>query len=157
MVCGKLHGGRVDEAADEAVGQAGDGVRLVGQGGDAQQDRGHHRRTGGVAAHADDDGGRNPEQADAAQMPRGRSPRVRRRVTRLTFLSWPTWISSSWKPASGTSFVSSPRAVPTKRTSAPCGVAQLPRDRQRRDDVAPGASARNQDPQHRHGSSRSRG
>ena len=52
--------------------------------------------------------------------PNGTSTAVRRRVARLTFFSCPDRTSSSLKPASGTSRVSSPRAVPTNRTSAPC-------------------------------------
>src|SRR5258708_6550635 len=45
---------------------------------------------------------------------------VRGRAARLTFLSCPARTSSSGNPASGTSLVSNPRAVPTNRTSAPC-------------------------------------
>src|SRR5579871_4423473 len=52
--------------------------------------------------------------------PSGRSNNVLSRVTRLTFFNCPTRISSSGNPASGTSRVSSPRAVPTNRTSALC-------------------------------------
>src|SRR6202046_81373 len=52
--------------------------------------------------------------------PSGRSTSVRNRVATLTFFNCPTRINSSGNPASGTSLVSSPRAVPTNRTSAPC-------------------------------------
>src|SRR6202021_1750167 len=54
------------------------------------------------------------------RIPSGRSAIVRSFVPTLTFFNWPTWISSSGNPASGTSRVSNPRSVPTNRTSAPC-------------------------------------
>src|SRR6266851_3074935 len=51
--------------------------------------------------------------------PSGRSNNVRTRVARLTYFNCPTWINSSENPASGTSLVSNPRAVPTNHTPAP--------------------------------------
>jgi len=49
----EVHCRRVDALANEPVGEAGNCIGLEGQRGNAQQLRGQHGRTGGVAADAD--------------------------------------------------------------------------------------------------------
>lgn len=51
----KVDGCGGDEAAHEAVGEAGCGVGFEGQGGDVEEDGGEHGGSAGVAADAEDD------------------------------------------------------------------------------------------------------
>jgi hypothetical protein len=122
-------------------------VRLKRQRRHAQQDRRQHPRPARIPAHAHHH--LRPELAQISRThsttPSGRSHRPQpRRQAHILQLPRPHQLQPN--PASGTSRVSSPRAVPTNRTSAPCAVAQLPRNRQRRNHMPAGPPARNQNP-----------
>jgi len=116
---GKVDGRGLHFLPHQAVGQAGHGVGFKGHGGHVEANRGGHGRTGGVTADAEDDRGLNSRMRRLqAEMLRGRSRSVRRRVARDTFLSGPTSTRRRLKPASGTRRISMPRAVPTNSTLA---------------------------------------
>jgi hypothetical protein len=61
---GEVDGGGLNPLADQAIGEAGHGVRLEGHGGNFEPQGRGHRRAGGVSADAEDD--IRPEFADQA-------------------------------------------------------------------------------------------
>ena len=67
--------GARDEAGDRPIGEARDGVRLHHDHGNAAQQRRHDRRSGDVAAHAEDGGG-VADAAVALTVVIGRRPSV---------------------------------------------------------------------------------
>ena len=58
----KVDGGGLNTLADEAIGEAGHGIRLESHGRDFELQGRGHRRAGGVSAHAEDNVG--PELSD---------------------------------------------------------------------------------------------
>ncbi len=119
---GDPDGGPGREAVEEAVGDARDGVGLVDQRRDAERARGRQHGHRHVTAHADD----RPRpcffrSAPRLEETRRGAPRARRSGGRASSRRSPRRpTSSSGKPAAGTSLVSSPCGVPTKRTGVPC-------------------------------------